>query len=81
VANKNTQRRVQAARDAFGRVKMVERKRRDGVNIYPAPADLELAKSVGRKTRLTCKPGVGASGPAIAKRLGHHLNPEHQGPR
>lgn len=76
MANKNTIRKKQAARDAYGRVKMAEAKKR-----LPAPADIAQAESVGRKARRYKNAKVGASGPLIARRLGHHLNPTHQGPR
>jgi hypothetical protein len=71
MANKNSKRRVQAARDAFGRVKHG----RGGA------ADEVLSDKVGIRDRKTKHAKVGASGPAIAKKLGHHINPEHQSPR
>jgi len=71
MANKNSKRRKEAARDAFGRVKQG----RAGAN------DAALADSVGHKARRYKFAKVGRSGPAIAKKLGHHVNPSHQGPR
>jgi hypothetical protein len=69
--NRNTKRRKEAARDAFGRVK----------HGRGGPADDILAQTVGSKARKSRFASVGRSGPAIAKKLGHHLNSEHQGPR
>jgi hypothetical protein len=71
MANKNSKRRVQAARDAFGRVKIGR----------TVPGDVETASRVGHQPRKSKHAKVGASGPAIAKKLGHHINPEHQAPR
>lgn len=66
--NKNTKRKVEARRDAYGRVKMLGSK--------AGPADLELAAQVGRKPRRYRFPKVGASGKDIARRLGHDTNPD-----
>ena len=66
--NKNTKRKVEAARDAFGRCKHGRSQTHD-------PA---LAERIGTKPRCHRFPKVGASGPDIARRLGHHLNPEHK---
>jgi hypothetical protein len=72
MANKNSKRRKEAARDAFGRLKQQRRS---------LPADEAQAEHVGAKPRKVKYAKVGASGPAIAKKLGHHINPEHQAPR
>lgn len=64
--NKNTKRKVDAARDAFGRCKFG----------HSRPNDPALAESVGHKTRKSRKPKVGASGKDIARRLGHDTHPE-----
>ncbi len=66
--NKNTRRKVEAARDAFGRLKHQRRS---------LPSDEVLAQHIGHKPRRYKHPKVGRSGPDIARRLGHEMNPEH----
>lgn len=63
--NKNTKRKVNRSRDAFGRCKHGNSQAHD-------PA---LAAGVGYQFRRSRKPKVGASGPDIARRLGHDRNP------
>jgi len=75
--NKNTKRKVEAARDAYGRVKIAAARK----GFAPAPADIELAGKIGHKPRRYRHPKVGASAALIVRRLGHHLNSTHQGPR
>lgn len=71
--NKNSKRRIEAARDAFGRCRSAVRKGR------PAPThDVLLSANIGHKPRRYRKPKVGATGPDIARRLGHTINPEHK---
>ena len=63
--NKNTRRKVEAARDAFGRLK-------HGHHVQPG--DDILAQRIGRKpSRNHGKSKVGASDKDIARHLGHHL--------
>lgn len=69
--NHNTKRKVECARDAFGRCKQGRAQAKD-------PA---LAESIGHKLRKSRKPKVGASGKDIARRLGHDRNSEAQAPR
>lgn len=66
--NRNTKRKVECARDAFGRCKQGRAQAND-------PA---WAERVGHKPRHSRKPKVGASGPDIARRLGHDRNPNAQ---
>jgi len=68
MANKNTKRRIEAARDAFGRVK----------HGHAGAADTALAGTVGSRPRKSKGASVGRSGPAIAKKLGHHINLQPQ---
>lgn len=69
--NKNTRRKVEAARDAFGRLKHT------GPGKIVQPGDEVLAERIGHKPRRYKHPKVGRSGPDIARRLGHEMNPEH----
>jgi len=62
--NKNTRRKVEAARDAFGRLK-------HGHHVQPG--DEVLAQRIGRRPPTRRKAKVGASGKDIARHLGHHL--------
>lgn len=71
MANKNSRRRKEAARDAFGRVKQGR----------AGASDTAQAETVGSRPRKSKGAKVGRSGPAIAKKLGHHVNSIHQGPR